>query len=246
MRRALLKNVLLIMIAFGVIGCAHIGGSGALTTYLDQEALSLADQKQYELSLYYIESGHYKSAREKLERLVIDNPNFPDAYNGLGVIHERRGRVTLAADYFLRAIQLNPNYDTAIKNYGVLMCYVTGGDGIISMAKNQYQTMVKSRLYSEAARCYLDNEKYQQATDALNKALQLDTDYADSYLIKAKLDYKLAQYESAESAIFHFNDLNGYTEESLRLALILAEKRGNQADIDRYRNALVEQFQMTK
>lgn len=241
-----MRKVLLIIIAFGLIGCAHIGGSGAITNYLEQEALSLADQKQYELSLYYIESGHYKSAREKLERLVLDNPNFPGAYNSLGVIYERRGRVTLAADYFLQAIQLNPNYDTAIKNYGVLMCYVVGGDGIISIAKGRYQMIVKSRLYSEAARCYLDKERYQQASEALEKSLQFDADYADSYLIKAKLDYKLAQYESAESAIFYFNDLNGYTKESARLALILAEKRGNQADIDRYKNVLVEQFQMTK
>lgn len=240
-----MRKLLLIIIMLGITGCAHIGELGRSGQYVDLEALPLADQKHYQLSLYYIESGHYQVAEKKLKQLVANHPTFPDVYNGLGVISERRGQVTQAADYFLQAIQFNPDYETAIKNYGALICYVEGGDGIISVAKDHYPR-VKSRLYSEAARCYIEESQWQKAAEALDEALQLDSDYADSYLLKAKIDFRAARYHDAEEAIFRFNDLHGYTEESARLALLLAQKRGDQVDIDRYKNVLVEQFKVSK
>ena len=243
----ILRKFFSVICSIGLIGCAHLDSHWDVgSSFLSREELSLADQKHYELSLYYIESGHYQIAREKLERLLQQYSSFPDLYNSLGVINERRGQVTAAIDYFLKAFRLNPNYHTAIKNYGVLMCYVEGGDGIISMAKNQSNTLVKSRLYSEGARCYIEEKKISQAEKALEKALQYDSHYADSYLLAAKLYFNLAQYPQAERALFRFNDLNGYTEESATLGLALAENQDRRADIDRYRSILIEQFKVSR
>lgn len=243
-----LINVLRYLV-FGTIfslltGCAFVN----LPFYLDEDEvidlsmLSEAQQKHFELSLHYIDSVHYDIAETKLLSVIEEYPNFPDAYNALGVIYERRGRVTEAGDAFYKAIKLNPDYDVAINNYSDLKCYVANGDDIRQVAEAEMSHRVKSRLYTAAAKCYINQNNFSKGREAVSEALAVDDQYALSYLYLAKAQYFDLEYQDAKRSIDRFNDLNGYTKESASLGHSISRFLGDSREIEKYQHVLKTQF----
>ena len=209
---------------------------------MDLSMLSEAQQKHYELSLHYIESAHYDVAEEKLASIIEEYPQFPDAYNALGVIHERRGRVSKGGESFLKAIELNPDFDVAVMNYGALKCYTSGATGIIEAISLRYDDRVKSRLYSTAAKCYINNHELALGQQTVDTAIALDDSYAPSYLYLAQIHYQNKQYESAKQSVDRFNDLQGYTYESAKLGLSIHRYLKDQREVTKYQHVLATQF----
>ena len=209
---------------------------------IDLSQLTEAQQKHYELSLHYIESAHFDVAQSKLEAIVLEYPTFPDAYNALGVIDERRGKVSNALDLFLKAIALNPEYNTAIENYGNLKCYLAGGRGIEEDAERMDSDRVKSRLYTVATRCYINGNNYVKANDVVQRAISYDDTYAMSYLELAKISLQNREIQASRISLDRFNDLNGYTQESANLGLVVNRHLNDQAEIEKYQHVLATQF----
>lgn len=209
---------------------------------IDISMLSEAQQKHYELSLHYIDSAHYDVAETKLLSLVEEYPDFPDAYNALGVIYERRGRVTESGKAFYRAIALNPDYSIAVNNYGDLKCYVAGGEEIEQNAVEARDRRVKSRLYTAATKCYISKNHFSKGREAVEQAIKLDDRYALSYLYLAKIQYHDQQYQDAKQSINQFNDLNGYTKESAQLGYSINRSLKDQQEMTKYQHVLKTQF----
>ena len=209
---------------------------------VDISMLSEAQQKHYELSLHYIDSAHYDVAETKLLSLVNEYPGFPDAYNALGVVYERRGRVTEGGEAFYKAIELNPNYSVAVNNYSDLKCYVAGGDEILQKAVAARDQRVKSRLYTAATKCYINQSQFLKGREAIDQALMLDNNYALSYFYLAKIQHHEKQYNEAKQSINRFNDLNGYTKASALLGLSINRFLDDQQEMSKYHNVLKTQF----
>lgn len=224
--------------------CAIMPASilGGQEKRIDFSQLSDAQQKHYELSLHYIESGHYDVAASKLEAIILEYPTFPDVYNALGVVFERRGRVSNALASFLKAVEIYPEYDTAITNYGSLKCYLDGGSGILLDVATVESDRVKSRLYTVAARCYINKSDYENAYDAVQKAQHYDDTNAMSYLELAKIHLYRGSIEASRVALDRFNDLNGYNLESAQLGMTINRQLNDQVEVDKYQNVLATQF----
>lgn len=208
----------------------------------DLTALSEAQQKHFELSLHYIDSAHYDIAETKLLSVVEEYPNFPDAYNALGVIYERRGRVTESGEAFYKAIELNPDYDIAVNNYSDLKCYVADGDEIQRIADEARNNRVKSRLYTAASKCYINKNNFSKGRETAEKALELDEHYALSHLYLAKTQYRDKQYQEAKASINRFNDLKGYTKESAILGYSINQSLNDRQEMKKYQHVLKTQF----
>lgn len=209
---------------------------------VELSSLSDAQQKHYELSMHYIDSAHYNIAETKLLSVIEEYPNFPEAYNALGVIYERRGRVTESAESFYKAIELKPDYDIAVNNYSDLKCYVADGDEIIKIATSARNNRVKSRLYTAAAKCYIGKDDFSKGREAVENALELDDHYALSYLYLAKTQYHDEQYQDAKRSIDQFNDLNGYTKESAMLGNLISRSLKDMQEMKKYQHVLKTQF----
>lgn len=231
------------VILFLLTGCAFITlPFSSDDEIVDLEMLSEAQQKHFELSLHYIDSAHYDIAETKLLSVIEEYPRFPDAYNALGVIYERRGRVTQAGEAFYQAIILNPNYDVAVNNYSDLKCYVTDGDAIKQSADIEIAPRVKSRLYTAAAKCYINKNDFLKGQEAAHDALAFDDHYALSYLYLAKTQYVGQQYQAARRSIDRFNDLNGYTKESASLGYSINRFLNDAKEMKKYEHVLKTQF----
>lgn len=209
---------------------------------VDLKMLSEAQQKHFELSMHYIDSAHYDIAETKLLSVVEEYPNFPDAHNALGVIYERRGRVTEGKAAFYRALELNPDYDVAVNNYSDLQCYIANGDAIKAVAQTAKEVRVKSRLYTAAAKCYINNNDYSKGQEAAQEALGFDDHYALSYLYLAKTQYQDQHYQAAKNAVDRFNDLKGYTKESAILGYAINRSLNDLQEMKKYQYVLKTQF----
>lgn len=225
-------------------GCSAL----SLPFYADQQKvfdisqLSEAQQKHFELSMHYIDSAHYDIAETKLLSVIEDYPNFPDAYNALGVVYERRGRVTEGSNAFYKAITLNPDYHVAVTNYGDLKCYVSGGDEIMQVAEGIKDLRVKSRLYTAATKCYISQGHYSHGREAIESAITHDAHYAWSYLYFAKIQEHARQYQDAKKSIDRFNDLNGYTQESAMLGYSINHSLSDPQEMAKYQHVLKTLF----
>lgn len=244
--KKMILQISLLSITLSVLaGCSSLSIpfiADSKTRAIEFSMLSEAQQKHYELSLHYIESGHYDVAQGKLLALIEEYPNYPDAHNALGVIYERRGRVTIASESFLEAIKLKPEYDVAVLNYGRLMCYMDNSAGIIAASEAMNDKRVKSRLYTANARCYISNNDYKNAQIDILKAIGFDDQYAAAYLILAEIYQHNSAFSLASGALNQFNDLNGYTKESARLGVEINQKLGNTVEVAKYQNVLTTQF----
>ncbi len=233
-----------ILTAVFIVGCAHVSNpfGDSRSDVIAFSELSEAQQKHYQLSLNYIESNHYDVAQGKLLSLIEEYPTFPDAYNALGVVYERRGRVTIASEAFLNAMALNPEYTTAIENYSRLMCYVAGGDSIVSDSDSIESGQLKSMLYTAASRCYINKNEYAKAMVVVKKAIAGNPSYALNYLYLAQIELYNHDYVAAKKSIDRFNDLNGYTKESAEIGLLINQSLGNSTEIEKYQHVLETQF----
>ena len=68
----------------------------------------------------FIATGDLDSAEKVAQSLVTAVPNDARAYNYLGVIAQKRGNNSAAADYFGRAIQLAPDWSLPKQNLASL------------------------------------------------------------------------------------------------------------------------------
>jgi tetratricopeptide (TPR) repeat protein len=76
----------------------------------------------YGIGSVYLNQGKNAAARENFERAVKRPANYPDtlpdAWNNLGVIATREGRVDDSVQCFQRALRLNPHHLLALDNLG--------------------------------------------------------------------------------------------------------------------------------
>ncbi len=232
------------MMAFLLAGCSMMTHPFSTNEreIVDLSMLSEAQQKHFELSMHYIDSAHYDIAENKLLSVIEEYPDFPDAYNALGVIYERRGRVTESGEAFYQAIILNPDYDIAVNNYSDLKCYVADGDEMQLAADAEADRRVKSRLYTAAVKCYINKNQNFKGQKAAESALVNDEQYALTHFYLAKVQYQNHHYDAAKKSIDRFNDLNGYTRESAGLGYKINQHLNHQDEMKKYQHVLKTQF----
>jgi len=76
----------------------------------------------YGLGSVYLKQQKNKEAREYLQRAVKAQANYPgmmpNAWNNLGIVAAREGHANEAIEYFLNALELNPEHVVALGNLG--------------------------------------------------------------------------------------------------------------------------------
>lgn len=82
----------------------------------------LSAEAMYGLGSVYLEQKNNTAAREALERVLKMQPSYPstlpNAWNNLGLLAAREGRMTEAVSYFQEALKLSPDHVVALVNLG--------------------------------------------------------------------------------------------------------------------------------
>lgn len=161
------------------------------------------------------EEGKYREAEPLLRQVVMQNPNYADVLNKLGVIHHLRGELKQAKEYFRKAITLNPKYTEASLNLAVTYNDLGEFDKaqevfslaaqIASPTPSSIDPFAAGKLANEhykIGNIYFDLGLYGEAVEEYRKALKLYPKLPD---VHTKLGIALRNMGNIEEAIVHFN-----------------------------------------
>jgi type IV pilus assembly protein PilF len=122
-------------------GCAHM-----LEKSQDQEKARIYMQ----LAADQFGQKEYSKATESIQQALRYTPNYPSAYNHLGIIYMETKRFAKSEEAFKKALQIQPSYSEVLNNLGVLM--------------NRQEKFQEAISYFENA---LQNETYPTPENAL-------------------------------------------------------------------------------
>ncbi len=134
-------------------------------------------------------------AKKKLQKNI--KYDF-DAIFKLGLKFFSEGNFIFAANYFTKAIKLNPNTPNFYYNRAV--CYLEQKK--YKFALSDYNKVIKLNpsdvdAYNSRGICYFREKNYKLALEDFNKAIQLNNNYCKAYLNRGNWYYEQNNYESA-------------------------------------------------
>ena len=130
----------------------------------------------------YIALGNYKKAKEKLIKLLEENPENYDLHKKLAIIYEKEGGIRKAIDEYVQCIDLNKqDYDSYYKVATLLQDLDRKQEAIQMLnslldKKPEYteasiilgNLLIEEKSYKEAAMVYMDALKYNPVSYDLN------------------------------------------------------------------------------
>ena len=171
---------------------------------------------EFEVSHYQavtlFQEGRYDEAERIFLQLLTHRPQgFADIYNRLGFIYQWRGELQKAADFFHKALDLNPRYTEAALNLAVTYNEMGLYDEAVetfnkaaTVVKAQPRSLdpyIRGRLANEHARLgdlYYALGLYEEALDEYRKALTLRPNLVD---IMSKIGITLREQGALDEAI---------------------------------------------
>ena len=150
----------------------NVGGSVYRETELAARARAHTD-----LGAAYYQQNKLEIALDEFARAAEIDPNYGQAYNGLGLVFAALGEDVKADANFKKAIQVQPNSSESHNNYGSFLCTHKRYDESIP----QFLEAVKNPLYAtpnlayaNAGICSARKNDTKNAEIYLNKALQIE------------------------------------------------------------------------
>jgi tetratricopeptide (TPR) repeat protein len=70
------------------------------------------------LGMVFQQQGNHSAALAEIERALIINPDYPQAFNNRGIVHQAVGEIGRAIEDYRRAIALKPDFAKAQVNLG--------------------------------------------------------------------------------------------------------------------------------
>ncbi len=140
----------------------------------------------YTLSLFkglnYAYDGKSEQAIKELQKAIEISPDYPKAYNILGIVYAALGNSEQAIAYFQKAIEISPKYAEACYN----LAAVYHALGQYPEAITHYQKVIQGDPNSLEARinigaAYVSLGQYSQAITHLQKATEIDDKCAGAY-----------------------------------------------------------------
>jgi superkiller protein 3 len=139
----------------------------------------------YQLAKYYQIRGRHEEAINEFNKTVLIDPEYINAYNGMGVSFDMLGEYSMADESYQKALLLNSDSDHVLNNLGY--SYVLQNKIDKAIMTFQHAIFVQGqepRYYNNLAIAYAYNKQYDEAMDACNKGGDnIDVHYsiADSY-----------------------------------------------------------------
>ena len=149
-----------------------------------------------------IQSGEIKNAIESLNNLIESYPNTPILFNLMGISLNSMLQFDKAAEAFLKAAKINPDYAEAFYNLGSSQKKLGKLDAAILSYKRAIEiTPNYLDAYNNLGNIYKDLDRINEAINSYEWAISYGPEYVLAYINLALLysSFKL------EKALFYFN-----------------------------------------
>jgi type IV pilus assembly protein PilF len=168
------KIGLLIMACVALNACETLKGSG---DERGESKLEARARSHTELGAAYFQQNKLEIALDEFKYAAEIDPNYAQAYNGLGLVYAALGEDAKADSNFKKAIQVEPRNSESHNNYGSFLCarkrYDESITHFLEAVKNPlYAT--PNLAYANAGICSVRKNDTKNAEIYLSKALQIE------------------------------------------------------------------------
>jgi type IV pilus biogenesis/stability protein PilW len=166
------------------MGMAYLNEGKVQLAFVEfQKAIQMEPNNKeivYNLGLVYFELEDYAKARQYFLKAVGLDPQFANAYNNLGATYMRLKQWNEAVEAFRKALA-NPLYQTpewAFYNLGISYYRLGDYDKAVDAFKDAIRRDKSFSLpYYAMALAYNKLEKYGDAAEIMDRAVEIDPDY---------------------------------------------------------------------
>lgn len=159
-----------------VSACVIDTSKGADSSYGETKLTERA-RVHTELGAAYYQQNKLEIALDEFNHAAEIDPNYGQAYNGLGLVYQALNETAKADASFKKAIQVQPGNSESHNNYGNFLCTTKHYDESIvqflEAVKNPLYT-TPNLAYANAGICSMRKNDHVNAETYLNKALAIE------------------------------------------------------------------------
>jgi type IV pilus assembly protein PilF len=235
---------------FGLIlVCAGAWLVGGCTSTISGDVPEVSDKDaarfNVQLGISYLQRGNLQDAREKLERAVEQDPNFPSAHAALGLLYERVGEMDKAGSHLRRASQLAPDDAAMLNNYGGFLCRrgerKAGIEYFDRAARNAFYRTPEVAL-TNAGVCARGIPDVATSETYFRRALEVNRTYPEALLQMADLKLATGEYFNARAFMQRYEAVATATPVSLDLGRRIELSAGDSGAAAQYELRLRQEF----
>ena len=154
----------------------------AVINDLNNGKITNAYARSFFTGLDFLQKGKTDEGLKELEMDIKSNPEYPKAYNVIGIVYASLGEKSESISYFQKAIEINPQYSEACFNLAAL--YHSSDqledalkyyDKVISLEPNSFDAIINT------AAIYISQGKYPEAIKYYQNAIKLDKNNPETY-----------------------------------------------------------------
>ncbi len=178
----------------------------------------------YLLASYYHESGRHKVAIKEFKKVILIDPGYVKAYNGIGVSYDQLGYSAKAVEYYKKALDLNPELDYVLNNLGY--SYIIQGkpeDAIDILEKAVNLNNHNKQIHNNLGLAYANTGQFMKAFNEF----KLAGDEARALYNIALIYFKKGLYNDAKGLLLKAITI----KPSLEMAKLLLESVNTMAKI---------------
>jgi tetratricopeptide (TPR) repeat protein len=148
----------------------------------------------YLLGCYYQERGRHREAIEEFQKVLLIDPNYVKAYNGMGVSYDLSRDSSKATEVYQKALKINPKLDYVLNNLGY--CYLLQGhndEAISAFEKAIVLNHREARYHNNLGLAFAQRDQLELAFSEFVKA----GDESEAHYNIARLYYEKGRYHEA-------------------------------------------------
>lgn len=218
-----MKQAVLIVVVLALSGCA---GSKSQNSAQPQRASEI----NLELGIDYLRKGDLKTAKDKIDRAVQQNPRNAMAQATAGLLYQRLGETSQANSYFERAVALDPKNSDILNNYAVFLCQQNRFDrgekyALQSAANPLYKS--PERGYFNAGNCARSAGNLARAEEHYRRALAVRAQFSPALYEMAHLEFRQNNLLSARAFLERYLEVSRADAAVLWLGVQIERGLGN-------------------
>jgi type IV pilus assembly protein PilF len=198
-----------------------------------------------QLGAEYLRQGKLALAKEKLERAEKYNPKDPETHSVLALLYEQLNNPAQVDRHYRTAISLAPKDPQILNNYAVYLCKNgrtdEGVKRFLDAARNPlYRT--PELAYTNAGVCLRAAKRYDEASSAFARALEVRPDFAEAAYQWADLEIEQGRLTSGREKLDKYLASYDATADLLLLGVRVTRALGDRLAEEKYTRRLRVEF----
>mgnify|MGYP000170979515 CR=1 FL=1 len=204
--KILIVSLIFFILAAFTIGCTGIGkrmgwsdgglGKRKMAQFLlTTRPFFERPDSHYLLACYYQERGRYRDALNEFRKVLVIDPNYIKAYNGMGVCYDLLGDFQKAIESYQMALNLDPNLDYVYNNLGYSYFLQGNMEEAIEAFKKAISLNNRNpRFHNNLGLAYAEKGEYELALSEF----KLASDEFKAHYYMAQIYFKKNLFEKAK------------------------------------------------